>query len=761
MDKRMNDFENWNENNKKYLAMKIKEIQQKLRTYLESGRKNVHDDGIADDTKNKTTETSFIDVFLADENKTKVKKNVLKNISKDFISNTARRNNFVPAIEILSKAFKLSEFEKDMLLLCAAVELDSETSRLCSKIHHDSVGNNMDGIIHPTFALGFAIFFRTNHWSALLPTSPLRRYQLLKFVNSHHQLSGPLVYLPVMISEQIIHYLLGLAYSETEISGIIKTTPKLVDLEAGKITSNNSLHYYNDNIVRLLELCKANVNKVSIDTDDSKNHNAEQYSIPVIILSGGDEITELLLAQQVCAKLGLQLKYLEAENIPSRHEDLLQLAQSWTRDAMLLSLGLFISHKSSSEDTRNQILQSLKIFVENIPAPVFVHTSQVLDLSRSYNVINIKKPSKTEQIHLWTMFLESTFKRCKIDNTAEKDQIVKKLINQFDFTSSEIFQVCKDGINGNSINANKESLYELLWEKSLDAAKPKVGNLGILIPSSATSYSDFTATHSSIANNFNRLSLDDIVLPPREKETLKTILIHCQHRDKVYREWGFQEKNRSRGLAITVLFVGPSGTGKTMASEILASALNLNLLRVDLSQIVSKYIGETEKNLDKIFESAKRGGYALHCDEADALFGKRTEITHALDRYSNMETSYLLQRMESFNGLVVLSTNMFKALDSAFMRRISFKVNFDLPDEERRFEIWKKTFPKETPLASIDFASLSKLKITGGNIRNICLNASFFAAHDDMAVNKTHINKALQIEYSKMGRSLSDDDLLA
>ena len=199
-------------------------------------------------------------------------------------------------------------------------------------------------------------------------------------------------------------------------------------------------------------------------------------------------------------------------------------------------------------------------------------------------------------------------------------------------------------------------------------------------------------------------------MPAHEKELLKTILIHSQYRDKVYREWGFEEKSRSQGLGITVLFAGPSGTGKTMASEILSSELKLNMLKVDLSQVVSKYIGETEKNLDKIFESADKGGAVLFFDEADALFGKRTEIKDSHDRYANLEISFLLQRMESYNGLAILSTNMLNALDNAFLRRIRFIVNFRFPDEESRLEIWKKTFPRDTPLGISGLWSSCQIK---------------------------------------------------
>ncbi len=578
-------------------------------------------------------------------------------------------------------------------------------------------------------------------------------------MNLYHS-NNQLVSLPVTINEQVLHYLVGLAYSETDISGIIQQPSKLVTLEIEKIARDKTLYYYHDNVTRLLKVCKRKTKKNTKEGDNNSNYNLDKNSIPIIILSGGDEIDGLIIAQEVCTKLGLHLKYLNAENIPTKNEDLQQLIQSWTRDAILLGMGLFISHKNSSVETSEPDSPITQNICREYSHPcIYSSISQTMEnITRPYNIVNLKKPSKTEQIHIWKIFIESLFKIYKIDDDVEKDQIIKKLLNQFDFTSSEIFRVCKSVYDENLLNKNKKLLYESLWDASLDVSKPNVGNLGILIPSSSSSSISSLSHSSSSSSSSSSLSLDDIVLPAHEKELLKIILIHSHHRDKVYREWGFEEKSRSQGLGITVLFAGPSGTGKTMASEILSRELKLNMLKVDLSQVVSKYIGETEKNLDKIFESADKGGAVLFFDEADALFGKRTEIKDSHDRYANIETSFLLQRMESYNGLAILSTNMLKALDNAFLRRIRFIVNFPFPDEESRLEIWKKTFPRDTPLGLLDFGALAKFKITGGNIRNICLNASFFAAHDDLPVNKTHIKKALQIEYSKIGQNLTNTD---
>ena len=215
----------------------------------------------------------------------------------------------------------------------------------------------------------------------------------------------------------------------------------------------------------------------------------------------------------------------------------------------------------------------------------------------------------------------------------------------------------------------------------------------------------------------------------------------------------------SRGLGISAMFVGASGTGKTMAAEVLANKLRLALFKIDLSMVVSKYIGETEKNLRKVFDAAEDGGAILFFDEADALFGKRSEVRDSHDRYANIEIGYLLQRMESYQGLAILATNMKEALDQAFVRRIRFIVNFPFPDHKSRAEIWKRIFPESTPKEGLDYDRLSRLNITGGVISNIALNASFLAADEGEPVNMEYIKRAVISEYAKMERPLSRAEL--
>lgn len=252
-------------------------------------------------------------------------------------------------------------------------------------------------------------------------------------------------------------------------------------------------------------------------------------------------------------------------------------------------------------------------------------------------------------------------------------------------------------------------------------------------------------------------SFEDLILPSKQLATLRHIASHFRGREQVHGEWGFASKYK-RGLGTTVLFSGASGTGKTMAAEVLAGALDLELYRIDLSSVISKYVGETEKNLSQIFDAAEGRGVMLLFDEADALFGKRSEVRDSHDRYANIEVSYLLQRMEAYEGLAILTTNMRDALDSAFQRRICFIVDFPFPDASQRTQIWARVFPQSTPVHDLDFNKLARLRITGGTIRNIAMNAAFLAAEGGEAVSMGHLLHASELEYAKLEKSLSQSD---
>jgi SpoVK/Ycf46/Vps4 family AAA+-type ATPase len=253
---------------------------------------------------------------------------------------------------------------------------------------------------------------------------------------------------------------------------------------------------------------------------------------------------------------------------------------------------------------------------------------------------------------------------------------------------------------------------------------------------------------------------NDLILPPEPVELLQNACAQMKYRYLVLGQWGW-ETRLAYGRGLSMLFSGLPGTGKTMAAQVVAGELNLELYRIDLAQIVSKYIGETEKNLRQIFHEAQSSNAILFFDEADALFGKRSEVKEAHDRYANIEIAYLLQKVEEYDGASILATNLLKNIDDAFLRRITFVVEFPFPDADYRKRIWASMFPRQTPLhPEVDFDFLAnRLEIAGGNIKNIALASSFLAAREGETVRMRHILQAAKYEFQKIGRVLMREDL--
>jgi SpoVK/Ycf46/Vps4 family AAA+-type ATPase len=233
------------------------------------------------------------------------------------------------------------------------------------------------------------------------------------------------------------------------------------------------------------------------------------------------------------------------------------------------------------------------------------------------------------------------------------------------------------------------------------------------------------------------------------------------HAERVLGTWGFGRK-LSLGRGVSVLFAGPSGTGKTMAAEVIAGDLGLDLYRIDLSTIVSKYIGETERNLERVFTAAESANVILFFDEADAVFGRRSEVRDSHDRYANLEVAYLLQRMEQYDGLAILATNLRENLDEAFVRRLEFVVTFPFPDEAHRRRLWEIHLPPDAPRADdLDLAHLAaRFRLSGGNIKNVTLAAAFLAAAEDRPIGMAHLLRAVQREHQKLGRIVPEADLV-
>jgi SpoVK/Ycf46/Vps4 family AAA+-type ATPase len=341
---------------------------------------------------------------------------------------------------------------------------------------------------------------------------------------------------------------------------------------------------------------------------------------------------------------------------------------------------------------------------------------------RPFVRVDLNKPSATEQRRLWGEALGAAAARCNGELDA--------LAGHFKLSAGTILAT------GSLLAGGEDPVPgKTLWGACRSLARPQLEDLAQRIVSSA--------------------GWDDLVLPESQKTMLRLMVSQVRHRLKVCESWGFSAKGQ-RGLGIAALFAGESGTGKTLAAEVLAHELSLDLYRIDLSAVVSKYIGETEKNLRRIFDVAEEGGAVLLFDEADALFGKRGDVKDSHDRYANIEVGYLLQRMEAYQGLAILTTNLKSSLDRSFQRRLRFTVNFPFPDAEQREGIWARAFPSATPTRGISPKRLAQLNVTGGNIRNIALNAAFLAADSDGPVDMHHVLRAAALEAEKIERPLSE-----
>jgi len=341
-------------------------------------------------------------------------------------------------------------------------------------------------------------------------------------------------------------------------------------------------------------------------------------------------------------------------------------------------------------------------------------------------LVDIDKPTTDEQRELWQAALGES-----------AGGSPAQLASQFNLNPIAIQQIAQTVLAQAPTQDYDDTLPDRLWSACLVSSRPQLDVLAQRLDTKAT--------------------WEDIVLPEEEEGSLHQIANQVRQRHKVYQEGGF-ENRMNRGLGISALFAGDSGTGKTMAAEVIANELQLNLYRIDLSAVVSKYIGETEKNLRRLFDAAEDGGAILFFDEADALFGKRSEVKDSHDRYANIEINYLLQRIEAFRGLAILATNMRSSLDQAFVRRLRFIITFSFPTPADRQKMWQHVFPAQTHTQDLNFARLARLNLTGGNIHNVALNAAFLAAQQGTSVTMPLVLQAARAEFRKLDRPINEAD---
>jgi len=394
------------------------------------------------------------------------------------------------------------------------------------------------------------------------------------------------------------------------------------------------------------------------------------------------------------------------------------MARLWTRESVLLQAALYI--RCADHDN----LQALTAWLERTQARVAIDVpagspAEQLDGLR----LDVPALSAQERKAAWLNQLGPA--------AARMNGTLDRIVEYFHFDESAIGVAATATLETSS---DTDDLGEIAWRTCRQHGRRSLDNLARRIEP--------------------RASWSQLVLPPAQTEILQQIAIHMRQRAVVNQQWGFAERF-SRGHGLSALFSGGSGTGKTMAAEILARELNLDLYQIDLASLVSKYIGETEKNLRKIFDKAEESGAVMLFDEADALFGKRSEVRDSHDRYANLEVSYLLQRMDSYRGVAILTTNMRHAMDTAFLRRIRFIVQFPFPDAPSRARIWQGIFPPAAPLDALNFEQLAQLNISGAVIRNIATHAAFLAAERGTPIGPQQVLTAARIEYAKMDKPLT------
>ncbi|MCO1582432.1 AAA family ATPase [Crossiella sp. SN42] len=586
-------------------------------------------------------------------------------------------------LDALCVCFGLSGFERDVLLLCAAMELDPSTAARCAA----AAGDPERG--YPTFSLALAALAEP-HWSALPPVAPLRRWLLLELD------PGSLTTARLRISERVLHFLVGLPYVDSRLHGLLRRVGAEAELPDSQWQAAREL----------------------------LAHWHEPGGRPPAELVGADERTRWEVAAAAAEQGGLSLHVLRAEDLPGDPAERELLGRLWEREALLLPGALLLEVAEPSPNRRAAVAR----FTAGLGAPVVVSSTDPVSGDHIGVRITVPAPTEEEQRELWAGALNGS-------GAAMSGTDLRRLTAQFSLPGHVIRAAGESVRRGAGEGGDPAAL---AWQAGLDQARVALEELGRRVAP--------------------RAEWADLVLPQAQRTILTEIIAHVRQRAVVHQDWGFERVLR-RGLGVTALFAGGSGTGKTLAAEVLAGQLGLDLFVVDLSQVVSKYIGETEKNLRRVFDAAERGGALLLFDEADALFGKRSEIKDSHDRYANIEVSYLLMRMESYRGLAILTTNMKKALDSAFLRRIRFVVDFPFPGPAERAEIWRRVIPAATPTDGLDVARLAQLTVAGGSIRNVALSAAFLAAEEGAALGMRHLLAAARTEYLKLERALTPPEV--
>jgi SpoVK/Ycf46/Vps4 family AAA+-type ATPase len=613
----------------------------------------------------------------------------------------------------LAHIFGLTPFEEQLVLLCLAPEIDLRYEKLFAYLQDDVTRKT------PSVNLSLKLLCATDAErlqarAAFAPQAILFRSQLLHYeteANSYSLARG------FKLDERIIGFLLGTDGLDQQLSACFKPLLSVADLHA--------LRWPDDLKTSLLN-----------STQEYLQRRPQPILKLIYNFYGPAGTGRKALAAGLCREVGIMLLIVDLREVLLRHQNFEEAIQKILREAVLQPGAIYLEHFDllcADDDKTLSYRQHLIASLEKFSWLTFISTEEAWEpagLLRDhlYSSVGLPMPDLKTRTELWPVLAAST-------QTLAPEVAWEELAVKFCLTPGQMRDALIAARNYARLRGGENSSVTMddLYRGCRAQSNRKLS--------------------SSARKLTPRHSWSDIILPPNELTQLREVCSQLKYRQKVYVEWGFDRKlSLAKGLC--VLFSGPSGTGKTTAVEILADELHLEAYKIDLSTVISKYIGETEKNLSAIFHEAETSNAILFFDEADALFGKRSEVKDAHDRYANIEINYLLQRIEEFEGLVILATNLRKNIDEAFFRRMHFAIEFPFPNEGQRYQIWQQHFPPAAPLSDdIDFNFLaSRLNITGGNIKNIVVNAAFLAAENSGVIHMKHLVRAARREYEKIGR---------